>query len=541
MRLHCCIGLRGLIPFLRPVFWDVEKYHMYDVIVVGGGSAGAAVAARLSEDPSRRVLLLEAGLDWRADEAPWEVRTPNPIPIIHKREYQEKWQWPDLLTRRVAGQEPRFYWRGKGLGGSSMMNGQIAIRGVADAFDEWAASGCTGWSAREVMPLFSVIEDDLEFGDVVGHGKGGPLPVYRAPPEKWGPIDRGLRDAALASGYPWCADVNGPDGEGVASYPINSRDSRRITTNEGYLEPARGRANLEIRGRTLVDRVLISDGRATGLRVHTEGQGTSEISARQIVLCAGAIHSPAILLRSGLGPAEELKAMGIAVERDLPVGRHFFDHPLFRATIQLHENLRPTDPDTRHTNCCVTYSSGLANGGKRDMILIAFNHRGIGMPGAIGAGLFNAYSRGTLKLASTDPSVDPIVEENMLADPRDMLRMMDAVKRLAVITSQPALSGIADWIRLTDTDLTLPQAAALPDHELDALLRRETGDIQHAAGSCRMTGVHDTGGVVNPDGTVKGISGLRVADASIMPSDCRANTHFTTVVIGEAIARMMMR
>ncbi|MET0221415.1 MAG: GMC family oxidoreductase N-terminal domain-containing protein [Tardiphaga sp.] len=513
---------------------------MYDVIVVGGGSAGAAVAARLSENPATRVLLLEAGLDWRAAEAPWEVTTANPIPIIHQREYQEKWQWPQLHSRRVAGQDQRFYWRGKGLGGSSMMNGQIAIRGVADAFDEWAAMGCTGWSAREIMPLFSVIEDDLDFGDHPGHGRGGPLPVYRAPPETWGPIDKGLRDAALAAGYPWCDDVNGPDGEGVACYPINSRNLKRISTNEAYLEPARGRANLEIRGHALVDRLVIKDGRATGVIVHIDGQGTQEISAREIVLSGGSIHSPAILMRSGIGPADELKAMGIEVQRDLPVGQEFFDHPLFRTTIKLHDDIEPTDKDTRHTNCCVTYSSGLDDG-RRDMILIAFNHRGIGKPGAIGAGLYRAYSRGTLKLASHDASIDPAVEENMLADPRDMARMVDAVKRLAVITAQPALAGIADWIRLTDTDLTLPQAAALPLHELEAVLRRDTGDIQHAAGTCKMTGFNDASGVVNPDGTVKGIKGLRVADASIMPSDCRANTHFTTVVIGEAIARMMMK
>jgi choline dehydrogenase-like flavoprotein len=512
---------------------------MYDVIVVGGGSAGAAIAARLSEDRARRVLLLEAGRDWRAHEAPWEVVTPNPIPIIHQREFQEKWQWPDLLTRRIAGQEPRFYWRGKGLGGSSMMNGQIAIRGVADAFDEWAANGCTGWSAREIMPLFSVIEDDLTFGETDGHGQGGPLPVYRAPLEKWGPIDCGLREAALASGYPWCADVNGVDGEGVACYPINSRDSRRISTNEAYLEPARGRDNLEIRGYALVDRVLFDNGRAIGVRVHIAGQGTHDIRAREIVLCGGAIHSPAILLRSGVGPADELRSMGIPVVADLPVGKYFFDHPLFRATIQPREKLRATDRDTRHTNCCVTYSSGLAGGGKRDMIMIAFNHRGIGNPGAIGAGLFNAFSRGTLKLASQDPEIDPVVEENMLADPRDMLRMKDAVKRLVVLTAHEALAGRADWIRLGDTELTFAQAVALPDAELEAVLRQVTGDIQHAAGSCRMSGANDSNGVVNPDGAVKGIAGLRVADASIMPSDCRANTHFTTVVIGEAIARAM--
>jgi choline dehydrogenase-like flavoprotein len=511
---------------------------MYDVIVVGGGSAGAAIAARLTENPATRVLLLEAGLDWRAADAPWEVTTANPIPIIHQREFQEKWQWPDLHSRRVAGQDQRFYWRGKGLGGSSMMNGQIAIRGVADAFDEWADLGCTGWSAKEIMPLFSVIEDDEERGDEPGHGRGGPLPVYRAPPETWGPIDKGLRDAALASGYKWCDDVNGPDGEGVACYPINSRNLRRISTNEAYLEPARGRTNLEIRGHALVDRVIITDGRATGVVVHIDGQGTQEISAREIVLCGGAIHSPAILMRSGIGPAADLQAMGIAVERDLPVGHHFFDHPLFRPLIKMRDDVAPKDRDTRHTNCCVTYSSGLDDG-RRDMIFVAFNHRGIGNPGAVAAGLYRAYSRGTLKLTSRDASIDPVVEENMLADPRDMARMVDAVKRLAVITAQPALTGISEWIGISEGGLTMQQLAALPTSEIEAVLRRETGDIQHAAGTCRMTGFDRNDGVVNPDGTVKGIKGLRVADASIMPADCRANTHFTTVVIGEKIARIM--
>ena len=218
-----------------------------------------------------------------------------------------------------------------------MMNGQIAIRGVADAFDEWAAGGCTGWSAKDVMPLFSVIEDDFEFGDSAGHGRGGPLPVYRAPPEKWGPIDRGLRDAALASairGAPTSTvrmaraspAIRSTAATAAASPPMRAIWSRRAAAP--IWKSAGTRWSIAS---------LIRDGRATGVRVHIEGQGSSEISAREIVLCAGAIHSPAILLRSGIGPADELKAMGIAVERDLPVGRHFFDHPLFRATIQLRE------------------------------------------------------------------------------------------------------------------------------------------------------------------------------------------------------------
>jgi choline dehydrogenase len=512
---------------------------MYDVIVVGAGSAGAPAAAHLSADPACRVLLLEAGRDWRAAEAPAAMRSANILPFMNDPAHQAEWQWPQLMSRRTRAQAPKFYWRGKALGGSSAVNAQIAIRGVADAFDEWAEAGCEGWSADAVLPLMDAFEDDPAQGRV-----GGPIPVYRAPEAMWGPVDRGLRDAALALGYPWNPDLNARTGEGVSCYPYNSRDGRRISTNEAFLEPARGRANLEIVGGALVDRVLIADGRASGVRVHLADRGWVEFHGREILLCAGAVHSPAILLRSGLGPAAALRALGIAVARDMPeVGRNFMDHPSLRATIALRPEHVSRDPDQRHTNCCVTYTSGLAGGGRRDMIMIGFNHRALGqggMPaetGGIGALLYNAFSRGSVQLASPDPALDPVVEENMLDDPRDVLRMRDAVRRLAVLTAHPALAGIAERITLHETTLGFDAVAKLPENDLDALMLDQAADGQHAAGTCRMTAYEEPRGVVDPDLRVKGIAGLRVADASIMPGDCRANTHFTCVMIGTMAAR----
>jgi choline dehydrogenase len=512
---------------------------MYDVIVVGGGSAGAPAAAQLSADPSRRVLLLEAGRDWRAADAPAALCSSNIIPFMNDPAYQAEWQWPQLMTRRTRAQPPKFYWRGKALGGSSAVNAQIAIRGVADAFDGWAEAGCEGWSAAEVLPVVDGFEDDPAAGRA-----GGPIPVYRAPDALWGPVDRALRDAALASGYPWNPDLNARTGEGVSCYPINSRDGRRISTNEAFLEQARERPNLEIVGGALVDRVLIQDGRATGVRVHLADRGWVEIAAREVLLCAGAIHSPAILLRSGIGPANELRAMGVAVTRDMPeVGRNFMDHPTLRATITLRPEHVSRDPHQRHTNCCVTYTSGLADGGRRDMILIGFNHRALGeqgMPsrtGAVGAAVFNAFSRGSVRLVSADPAIDPVVDENMLDDPRDLERLRDAVRRLAVLTAHPALAGLAQSITVHDTGLGFDAVTAMPVGELDALLLDQAADAQHAAGSCRMTAYEEPRGVVDPDLRVKGIAGLRVADASIMPADCRANTHFTCVMIGHIAAQ----
>jgi choline dehydrogenase len=496
----------------------------------------------LSKDPGRKILLLEAGRDWRSADAPHALRSPNIVPFMHDPAHQAEWQWPGLMTRRTAAQAPRFYWRGKALGGSSSVNAQIAIRGVPEAFDAWAEAGCEGWSAADVLPLYDRIEDDQD----TGTNPGGPLPVFRMPQSQWGAVDKALRDAALAEGYPWKADLNAPTGEGISCNPINLRNGVRVTTNDGYLEPARNRPNLRIQGNALVDRIVFEGNRATGVSVSIDGGPWEIIQAQTIVLCAGAIHSPTILLRSGIGPAASLSALGIEVRHDNPhVGRHLMDHPILRATLHLKPEYQAQDPEARHTNCCVTYTSHLGGGGERDMILIGYNHRSLpetgssrpGPTGAIGAAVYNAFSRGELHLTSADPRDNPVVEENMLSDERDRLRMRDAVRRLAALAKQPAIATICNEIRLGDSSLTIEQAANLPAAEQDALMLTEAADIQHAAGTCRMTAYEDPRGVVDPDLRVRGVQGLHVCDASIMPTDCRANLHFTCVMIGENLAQ----
>jgi choline dehydrogenase len=513
----------------------------YDVLIVGAGSAGATLAGRLSENPSRQVALIETGPDYVSADAPEAMRSPNPSRIINAPEYA-MYRWDDLQARRTAAQSPRLYWRGRGLGGSSAINGQIAIRAMPDDFERWAAAGCTGWGFADVLPYFNRLETDLRYGAADYHGNEGPIPIYRAPLTNWGPVDLALGEAGVDLGYGWAPDHNAPGALGVSPYAINSKGHKRVTTNDAYLDPHRGRNNLAVLCDTHVDRVLFDGDRAIGVRCLTHDRW-HEIYANEIILAAGAVHSPPILLRSGIGPPDHLRELGIDVRCALPVGENFQDHPIAALPVVLKSHVTPP-AEFRHTNCCIRYSSGLAGAGAGDMMIVAMNRLGDGLGrntraptpnfGLLGVWVNECFSRGTVRLASTDPLAQPIIEENMLDDPRDLLRMRDGVKRLLEIAAQPGFDEIADLIT------TGPDGEALAslgtDDAIDSWVMRTAGDAQHGTSSCRMGSAQDPNSVVDPQCRVVGLAGLRVIDASVMPSVPCANTHLTTVMIAEYMA-----
>ncbi|MFF2852552.1 GMC family oxidoreductase [Streptomyces sp. NPDC058001] len=288
--------------------------------------------------------------------------------------------WPEVNAARTDRQEQQLYWRGRGTGGSSSVNGQIAIPPPMTDFEEWPALGCTGWAPEDVLPYFARLEDDELFGDEPYHGRGGPIPVHRLPQENWGGVEKALARACAAAGYPWAEDVNAPRGSGVSPYPINSRDGHRVTVNDGYPEWARDLETLTVRGDSLVDRVLFDGDRAVGVRLIT-GRKVRTEQADTLVVSAGVIHSPAILMRSGIGPAAQLRELGIGVRQDLPVGQGLQDHPLAMLLLPLTDEVCSRSPHDRHTNVCVRWTRG-PGAPENDMMFVALNENVLAMGSA---------------------------------------------------------------------------------------------------------------------------------------------------------------
>ncbi len=507
-----------------------------EFVVVGGGSSGAALAGRLVER-GHDVLVVEAGPDWRSEAAPESIRIPPPDVFAWKvgGKTPDDFLFPGVTVRRWDDAEPEPYVRGRGLGGTSAINGLVTIRPPADEFDGWAAAGCDGWASADVLPAFRRLEDDLEFGDDPAHGRGGPVPIVRRDESEWGVGDRILADAAFAAGHAWSPDHNAPGAFGVSKTAVNIRMGVRVTSNDGYLEPWRSSPRLRILGEALVDAVRVEAGRAVGVRALVHGEPV-DIDAGTVVLAAGTAATPGILQRSGVGPADLLTGLDIPVVADLPVGAGMQDHLGLWVSLALREPGEPARNGARG-NVTLRYSSGLPEFGSGDLLMVVANP----LPDeldhvAVGVKLGQVHSTGSSRIVSRDPRVGADIGIRLLSDDRDRALARRAVRDAVDLFSRDAVAGRVAAIRDRDGEDLHPR---MSDAEVDALLRRVARDTSHLSGGARMGSPTAATTVVDPRGRVLGVDGLVVADLSIAPTVPRANTYLPAVMIGERMADLL--